>query len=397
MLKGAAKPVSRRSQMTRIAIPLEEPRRTDRRPVMLQSGHRPFFLFAALSAPAMLLAWLVSLHHGLLPLGVEWHAHEMVFGFGIAAISGFLMAAVPKWTGRPGIDGGRLVLLIVLWLAGRAGMLVEGWHWLDALFLPVFATFILADILAARNARNYPVPAILFALAGLNLAWHAAESWTALHAAIYLVTALIALIGGRVVPAFTQNALRMSVSRDITCTTPEWLDRLAVPAVVLVVVTELLAPQSMASGAAALVAGLLLLVRMAGWQSFRTLKLPLVWILHAGYVWIPIGFMLKAAADLGGWVEPSAALHALTAGAVGTMIMAVASRAALGHSGRPLVPSRWTVASYVLVIAAALFRVFAPGEIGIEAGGLLWALGWTIFAIVYWPILTRRRVDGLPG
>jgi uncharacterized protein involved in response to NO len=269
--------------------------------------------------------------------------------------------------------------------------------WLDLLFLPVFAAFILVDIVRARNTRNYQVPAILFGLAGLNALYHFYDPLVALHAAIYLIATLIALIGGRIVPAFTQNALRMALRRNVDCATPRWIEFVAVPSVVAVVLAELLAPHSAIGGIAALVAGSVLLIRMAHWHSFKTLGMPIVWILHVGYLWVPVGFLLKAASDLGHFFPHSAALHALSAGAIGTMIMAVASRAALGHAGLPLVVSRWTVLAYALVIAGALMRVFAPHDHALIPAGVLWSLGYAVFAAVYGPILIRPRVDGLPG
>lgn len=380
---------------SRIIISLQEPAHGFAGPVMLASGHRPFFLMSALAAaglmPVWLLAWL-----GYLPLDASWHGHEMVFGFAAAAIGGFLMAAVPKWTNRPPIVGRRLLLLIALYLAGRLGMLAGGpLVWLDVLFLPALAAFKLADIHAARNTRNYQVPGLLFVLTGLNIAWHLGQP-QALWASVYVIAGLIALIGGRIVPAFTQSGLRMA-GHKVDAWTPPWLDMAAVPAVLAVVAAEIFAPMSAVAGVTALVAGLLLLLRMVGWHTLKTLRIPLVWILHVGYGWVAVGFLLKAASDLGGWVAPTAALHALTSGAVGVMIIAVASRAALGHSGRPLVPSRWTVLAYVLVIAAAVLRVAVPHSHGMLASGVLWTLGWTVFAVVYWPILTRPRIDGLPG
>ena len=379
----------------RIIIPLTEPSPSYGGAVMLASGHRPFFLMAALAAAGLLPLWLAA-WLGLLPLDAAWHGHEMVFAFAGAAIGGFLMAAVPKWTNRPPITGHRLMLLIGLYLAGRIGMVAgHGLHWADLAYLPTLAGFVLADVHISRNRRNYQVAGMLFALTGLNVAWHLGQT-QALWAGVYLIAGMIALIGGRIVPAFTQGGLRMAGQR-VDVSTPAWLDMVAVPVVLAVVAAEVVAPLSWASGLTALVAGVLLLVRMAGWQTLRTGRVPLVWILHAGYVWVPIGFLLKAAADLGGWVAPTAALHALTTGAIGVMIMAVASRAALGHSGRPLVPSRWTVLAYGLVLAAAVLRVFVPHYHGVLAAGVLWSLGWTVFAVVYWPILTKPRIDGLPG
>lgn len=336
-------------------------------------------------------------YFGHLPLTPAWHGHEMIFGFAVAAIAGFLMAAVPKWTNQPPILGGRLIVLLVLWIAGRVAMWLPAVWFLDLLFLPVLAAFVFLDVVRARNARNYQVPTMLLVLACFNGLYHFSDPSLALRVSTFLIAALIALIGGRIIPSFTQNALKMKVAPGITCSTPVAIDRLAVPAVLLVVVVELILPASTVSGVASILAAVVLFVRMFGWQTVKTVRLPLVWILHVGYAWAPLGFLLNGMSALGAPLDPSAALHALTAGAIGVMILAVASRAALGHSGRPLEPSPWTVASYGLVIAAAIVRVFVPTDGGVLASGLLWFFGYGIFAVVYWPILTRPRVDGLPG
>lgn len=382
--------------MSRIAMDLKPSAGAYRGPAIFASGYRPFFLAAGLYAALGLALW-VAAYAGFLPLSASWHGHEMLFGFAVAAISGFLMAAVPNWTGSPVIRGPLLIGLLILWLAGRIAMAADAATWIDLLYLPVFASVILVRIVRARNTRNYQVPAMLFGLAGLNAYYHFGDPSHALYTAAYLIAALIALIGGRIVPAFTQNALRIALRQNISCWTPRWLDMLAIPSVILVVATELAWPYSLASGVAALVAGIILLARMAGWQTLRTLGMPIVWILHVGYVWVPIGFLLKAAGDLGDLVPQSAALHALTAGAIGVMILAVASRAALGHAGLPLVVSRGTVIAYGLVIAGAALRVFVPSAHAMIAAGALWSLGYAVFSVIYWPILTRPRVDGRPG
>lgn len=382
--------------MTRVLLNVQEPRIGFRGPVMLASGHRPFFLMAGLYGAAALPLWMAA-YFGYLPFTASWHGHEMIFGFAVAAISGFLMAAVPKWTNRTGITGWSLVLLIALWLAGRLSMWTGQAVFLDLLFLPVLATFLLADIARARNARNYQVAGILFVLAAFNALYHFYDPSLALRVSTLMIVTLIALIGGRIIPAFTQNALRLEYGARITCRTPRVLDWLAVPSVAMVVALELSVPRSAEAGMASLAAGIILFLRMFGWQTRRTWRMPLVWILHAGYVWVPLGLFLNGLVNLGAPINSSSALHALTAGAVGTMIMAVASRAALGHSGRPLEPSAWTVFAYGLVIAAAIVRVCGPFDGSVLLAGGLWFLGYGIFSAVYWPILTRPRIDGLPG
>jgi uncharacterized protein involved in response to NO len=255
---------------------------------------------------------------------------------------------------------------------------------------------IMRVVTSVQNKRNYQVFVLLFALALMNALYHFSDPALALRAAIYLIVAIITLIGGRVIPAFTQNALRMKFGPGVTCTTPELLDKVAVPSVVLVAATELMFPQSHASGGIAILAGLALLARMFQWNSLKTFNMPIVWILHVAYIWIPIGFLLKGAADFG-LMNPSSALHALTSGAVGMMILAVGSRAALGHSGRPLVATTPTVAAYFLVLGAAIVRTFVEIDMAPMIAGGLWTAGWAVFAVAYWPVLAKPRIDGLPG
>jgi uncharacterized protein involved in response to NO len=365
-------------------------------PILLASGHRLFFLFAALYAALALPMWLLA-WRGFLPLTSTWHGHEMIFGFAIAAIAGFLLAAVPKWTNSKPFQGPLVALLVGLWLLGRVAMWLPGLALLDLLFVPVLAAVLGRQILRAGNRRNYGVPVLLMALWGIDVLFQFGQPNLALRVATYLVTTLIALIAGRIVPTFTRNALKMAGDPQHECVTPRWLDMLAVPTVLAVAVTELVAPMSQASGIAALLAAMVLGARMLGWRTWQTRRLPIVWILHVGYAFVPVGLALKAVADLGGPIGTFAALHALTAGAIGVMILAVASRAALGHAGLPLQVSRPTIVAYVLVTLGAVLRVALAHPHAVLAAGILWSLGYAVFAVVYWPILTRPRVDGQPG
>ena len=367
-----------------------------RSPILLASGHRLFFLAAALWASAAMPLWLIAIE-GWLPLTSAWHGHEMLFGFAGAALAGFLLTAVPNWTGRPPVRGLPLAGLGLVWLAGRVAMISGVFVWLDLLFLPLLAIVVGIAVVGARNARNYPVPGMVFGLAALNAWYHLGEPSRALWAAALVLASLIALIGGRIVPLFTQNALRANGWPQITCFTPGHAQRLAVPSVMLVLVAELVCQSSPARGITALAAAGILFYGMRGWHSWRTRALPIVWILHVGYVWLPLGLALVGLADLGAGIASSTALHALSANAIGIMILAVASRAALGHSGRPLVVSKLTVAAYGFVIAGGLVRVLFPFGAGIVLAGLLWSLGYALFAFDYWPILTRPRIDGRPG
>jgi len=272
--------------------------------------------------------------------------------------------------------------------------------WIDLFFLPCLAILIARDILASGNRRNLVMPFILIALAALNLLlWldlPALPAEVILPAAITLIAALVALIGGRIIPAFTQNGLRQQ-GITANCVTPRWLDRLVIPALLAAALLRLILPASIWEGGASGLVALLLAARLVGWHSFQTRKTPLLWNLHVGYSFLPLGFALTAIADFGGPITASAALHALTVGAMGVMIAAVASRAGLGHAGRPLIPSPLTIGAYVLLITAALVRVFWPEMTGFYLAGGLWIAGWGLLAVVYGPILTQKRIDGLPG
>lgn len=389
--------------MAQVFLNMGEPRPPFKGPTVLSAGHRPFFLMTALSAVVLLALWLVALA-GELPLSPYWHGHEMLYGFAGAAIGGFTMAAVPKWTNTESPVGWPLAGLVVLWLAGRVGLFVaelgEGWGLfvlLDLFFLPALAAVVAQMIMGAKNARNYVVVGILVGLVICNIAYHFYDAANALRAGVFLVAALAALIGGRVVPAFTQNALRMHAGPEIACTTPLWTHKAILLLLFVLSAAQLVGAPDRVQGVLSAACAVVLCIRMWRWRSFQTLFDPIVWILHAAYVWLPIGFGLKALSDLTGWVAPNAALHALTIGGLGLLILAVASRAALGHSGRALKVSRWTVLSYLLVIAAAVLRVLAETPDLIALSGGLWVAGYGIFTLVYAPILLKPRIDGLPG
>lgn len=365
--------------------------------LLLSAGHRPFLLLAGLFSTLALAVWVGALH-GVVNVSPSWHGHEMVFGFAAIAQAGFLSAAVANWTGgRRSLKGLWLALVIILWLAGRGAVWFETLLWLDILFLPVFSAFIATDIIQAKNWRNIIVPIILLIQGGLNGAYHYGDPEIALSTTVLVITAMIALIGGRVVPAFTRNALRAAGDAQADCPTYKWVGRASVPLILLTALTEYFHPGQSATGWVALVTGVVLLLQMSRWQAHKTLKTPIVWVLQAGFVWLPIGYLLKATSDFGGPVEPTQALHALTTGAIGVMIVAVASRAIRGHSGRPLIADMPTVAAYILIIAAAVARVAFPGDGALQIAGVLWVLGYGLFAIVHAPMLLKPRLDGKPG
>ncbi len=390
--------------MSQVFLEIGEPVREPKGPALLAAGHRPLFLCAALSAVFLLALWMVALFGGL-SLSSTWHAHEMLYGFAGAAIAGFLMAAVPKWTNNVSPTGLPLALITMVWVLGRIGVFAGDVYqelsylaYADLIFLPLIAVVVARMIMGAKNARNYVVLAILVGIIMTNVAYHFFDPTNALRAGIFMVATLAALIGGRVIPAFTQNALRMQTGdHNITCTTPAWTHKAILVLMFLLAGTQLFGAPELMTGSLSALCAVVLFIRMYDWKSLNSFFDPIVWILHAAYIWLPIGFSLKALADLSGLIEPNAALHALTSGGIGLLILAVASRAALGHSGRALKVSLPTVISYFLVIGATILRVMAFSPEWVTLSGLMWVAGFGLFAIVYTPILLKPRVDGLPG
>jgi uncharacterized protein involved in response to NO len=341
----------------------------------------------------------------------------MLFGVVIGAAAGFLLTAAPTWSGRPALSGGRLAALFGLWLAGRVAMAAAGRlptsavAAVDAAFLPALAASLAWTLRGSANRRNHGIVAVVFGLAVANGLVHAAAlgivetpvdlAGRALRLSVHGMVVLLLVIGGRITPAFTANALRRAGSpRQVRSRVA--LDRLAVAAAVGFLIADALAPRGPVGGALALVAGLAAAGRMAGWQTVATLRDPLLWSLHAGLAWVAVGLLGVGAADLGAPIPPSAGLHALTSGAMGTTILAVATRVPLGHTGRPLVLPRGVVACYALAHAGALVRVggaLVPGSarVLLPMAGVLWAGSFALFAMRYAPILLAPRVDGRPG
>jgi uncharacterized protein involved in response to NO len=380
---------------------------------------RPFFLgaatYAALAIPAWILMWFGGVPAPVWLTPMWWHGHEMVFGFVAAAIAGFLLTATPVWTGGPVVTGRPLAALFALWVGGRiafaAAGVVPAWlvAILDASFLPAVALVVLRTLWGSGQLRNYAVLGIVVVLAAANGAMHAEAlglasgvAGPALRFAIDAVVVLILVIGGRITPAFTRNALRrQGVERPIRSWA--WLDRLVITAAGALAVADLFAAGTPLAGILAGGAGLLAAARLTGWQGWQTRSDPLLWSLHAGTAWVVVGLLGVAASDLGAPVPPVAGLHALTAGAMGATILAVMTRVGLGHTGRALVLPDGVVWCYVLVNVAAAARVAAPflPAAGVRAllvaSSTAWACAFGLFAVRFGPILTRPRPDGRPG
>lgn len=380
-------------------------------------GFRPFFLAAFLYAFIGIVAWLVARQTGasLLPTLPPqlWHGHEMLFGFIVPAIAGFLLTAVPSWTGHKGFAGWPLVVLALLWLAGRVAFLFTSSVSLNVLaiaelvFLPALAAFVAWPLLRARN-RNTPLLLVLAALWFTDATFICSLALAdvqlgrqMLLVGIDIVLLLITVIGGRIVPAFTASALRRRGIAD-EVRTVRGLDLATIVAMVVLVAIDAFAPVAWAVASIAAVAAVLHAVRLFGWRGLRTLKEPIVWVLHLGYAWLPVGLALKAVHAGTGAAWAADWLHALTAGAAATMIVAVITRASLGHTGRPLVVSRAVAIAYGVLTAAALVRAFATAmgslrEQALWVAAALWTIAFAVLLFVYVPIFVRPRVDGKPG
>lgn len=381
-------------------------------------GFRPFFLLAGVYALAIVPVWLYFyVHHGALfgalP-AMYWHSHEMLYGFVAAAIAGFLLTAVPSWTGARGFGGAPLLILVTLWIAGRVAMATIGDvpFWVSAIaelaLLPALAALLVPPLFRSAN-RNTPLLAVLGVLwlidAAFLMALKNGDSVLAgrtMTLAIDLVLVLVTVIGGRIVPAFTANALR-GQGETAAIVTRAWLERTVVGLMAAVAVVDIFAPDPVISGTLALLAAAAHAYRLWGWRSFKAGSQSILWILHVAYAWLPIGLALKACWLLGSVAWAMKWQHALTAGVFATMILAVMTRASLGHTGRQLtVPSSITIA-YLLLTLSVVLRVFAVAiwpqryVFAVSIAGLLWMASFVIYVIVYTPILVGPRADGKPG
>ncbi|WP_439580578.1 NnrS family protein [Elioraea sp.] len=394
-------------------------RRAAERPRVALFGHgfRPFFLLAGVWAVLAMLVWVAALHGAVLPEGplpiARWHAHELIAGFIGAAITGFLLTAVPNWTGRRGYAGAPLVLLVVLHLAARLVLLpgspapAEAAAVIAALPLPALLLSVLPALIRAGAPRLYGPPALVLAFwAGDLLMLAETAGWTTDTFAtgqllsLNVALALVGLIGGRIVPSFTLNALRRAGAAPATPPFP-WIDRAGVIALIGVVAIDLAAPGSLLGGGAAAVAAALALTRLVRWHGLATLGQPILWVLHLASLLVPAALGTNAAFLLAGAPWASAWLHLQASGAIALMILAVMTRATLGHTGRDLVASPLAAAAYVLIPAAALLRAFGaeilPYMAALAVAGTAWLAGFTLFLIAFAPMLIAPRPDGKPG
>jgi uncharacterized protein involved in response to NO len=374
-------------------------------PALLSYGFRPFFLLGSVWAGIEVLAWL-PMFHGELSVATafsprDWHVHELLFGYLPAVIVGFLLTAIPNWTGRLPLQGAPLAVLGLTWLAGRYVVAFSdriGWMGatiVDGAFLALMTAAVAREIAVGKNWRNLKVAALLGLLAFGNIGFHLEAHFegVALYSTrlgIAVVLMLIMVIGGRIIPSFTRNWLmRQKPGRlpapfgrfDIAC--------LVVSGASLV--SWVLVPEDVLTGVTLLAAAAANGARLHRWAGERTLSDRLVLVLHVGYAFVPLGFLLSGLAAIG-IVASTAGIHAWTAGAMGILTLAVMSRASLGHTGRPLVASPALQAVYASALTAVLARISAvlladPGGLLLAVAALAWAAAFLGFAFIYAPIL----------
>ena len=373
-------------------------------------GFRPFYLLAAIYSALSVSLWAAQ-YSGWLPSaylqGPLWHGHEMLFGFTLAVVAGFLLTAVRAWTGQPTPVGGPLMALAALWVAGRI-LVFTPWTAaaaiVNAAFPLALATAIAIPLLRARNARNYFFVGLLLLMSVLVAALHLALLGKAvlpprlgLVLGLDVMLFIMAVMGGRVIPMFTNNGVP-----GAGATRQPLLEKVALGAVLALFLADLLQWPPPFVAAVALTAAVAHGARLAFWRGWRTLGTPLVWILHAAYAWMVVHLALRGVSALG-LLADSVAIHALTVGAIGGLTLGMMTRTARGHTARPLVADRYETACYVLIMLAAVIRVFggmawpAWYMASVQLSAALWAVAYGLYAVRYWPVLTRPRLDGKPG
>lgn len=388
----------------------ESPRPPPIRFALWDLGFRPFYLlassFAALSIALWGLQFSGLVTHAYLA-GPLWHAHEMVFGFTLAVIVGFLFTAGRNWTNEPTPTGVWLAALAGLWLAGRV-LVLTPFAWTAAavnVAFPLAAAIALGiPFVRAKNRRNYffvGMLALMGAASGFvhlsQLGVLQVQAWPGIQVALDGVLFVVSVMAGRIVPMFTNNGVPGAQAGK-----HPWLEKAALGSVIALTLADLFGLKGLAPAAIAATACTAHIARWLLWKPWRVRGAPLVWILHLAYAWVPIHLGLRVMADLG-MVASSAATHALTVGAVGGLIIGMMIRTARGHTGRPLRADGFDVACFVLVLLASLVRVALPlaapaqtlAAMGMSA--VLWSAAFGLFALRYWPVLTRPRLDGRAG
>ena len=395
---------------------IEEPKNTQitKGFALFALGFRPFFLFAGLSSLLLIMSWLMVLAGGKniteYYSGNYWHSHEMLFGFVAAVAAGFLLTAVRNWTGIQTLRHTPLALLALLWLLGRLLPLslwsLPGWliAIVDISFLPAVALAIAVPLRAKSQFSNYIFPVLLLMMTLANLLTHLQylnltenTANIGISLMLYLVVTLIMIMGGRVIPFFSERGVS-----GLQIQSWPLIEKIAPYSIGAVALVASFIPDSMVLTPVALFAAGVHGVRIYGWYDKKIWSVPMVWILQLGYVWLVVGLLLLALTPLA-IGSREFAVHALTAGGIGLITLGMMARVALGHSGREIAASRPVFWAFVLISLAPVFRVILPLLMpdwylpSLMLSGGLWAAAFLLFSLVYLPILIRPRIDGRPG
>jgi len=373
-------------------------------------GFRPFYLLASTFAALSILLWIcqdTGQLHATYLRSPAWHGHEMLFGYTMAVVAGFLLTAVANWTGQSTPTGPALMALAALWVGGRVLVLTpyaNAAAIANVAFPIALAIGISRAVVQSRNRRNYFFLALLLLLGLVVLAFHLSYlellPWperASLQVGIDIVLFIMAVIGGRVIPMFTNNGVP-----GAQATRQPLVEKIALIGVLILLGVDLLPVPGLLVAVVALVVALAHAARLYLWQPWRTGKAPLVWVLHVAYGWIVIYLVLRGLTAIG-LVGPLFAIHALTVGAIGGMTIGMMTRTARGHTGRPLVADRFEVVCFALVALAAAVRVFGGMLLQTDymetvvVSGTCWSAAFALYAIRYWPVLSRSRLDGKPG
>jgi len=378
-------------------------------PAILSYGFRPFFLGGAVWAVMAMLLWILSLTFGISVGGaygaLNWHAHEMVFGFSSAVLAGFLLTAVPNWTGRLPVSGIPLAILFAAWLIGRIVFLnpdITNLYLavaIESLFLPMLLFICAREIIAGRQWKNLKVLIAVGVVTIANLTFHylvmtGGDVAMANRIGVSAYVLLIMLIGGRIIPSFTRNWLNKTGSTRFPVPFNRY-DGLCIVVAALACLVWVVMPESTLTAVLAIITAVLHTIRLYRWRGLSVAPEKLLLVLHVAYAFVPAGFIAIACAALG-HLNPYSALHVMTVGVIGAMMLAVMTRATRGHTGRPLTATPTTQIAYLCIILAALLRPFAemmPNffHTFLAASALFWMLAFGLYVVEYSPMLTQKR------
>ncbi len=382
---------------------------------ILQNSFRPFFIVAGIWATLAVPFWILN-YFGLLIVAdnfdiLLWHQHEMLYGFIAAAITGFILTAIPNWTGRLPIKNKPLGFLVFLWIVGRIGFLtitifdVKVTALMDLPFLIVLVLVILREIVSGKNWRNLPVIILISLFTLGNILVHLQlldvieSAELGIRLSIFVLSILLALIGGRIVPSFTRNWLSQNQVNRFPSGAGIF-DKVCLVSLVVFVIAQIITPYHQLTSLLALLAGLLHGIRLIRWKVWLTLSEPLIWILHVGYMWLSVALVLIGLAGLTDFVPYTSSYHALTIGAFSTMILGVMTRVSLGHTGRTLKATFGTTTIYVFITIASVLRVSESflndsRNLILSFSGIFWTLSFALFVFIYFPILTQPRKSNM--